>query len=314
MSLKDELRANTEDSFNNKDRGFGPSTFKVPDGAELFQPQKGTNKIDIIPFRNKDGKAVYFLEYYRHTGVGVNNAMAVCPNKTGAKGKPYPICEERARMKAEDHAWDSDEMKALAPKRRVLYNVIDHAEPDKGIKIFEVAHFSFENKLVDEAWEEDEDGKKTDAMIIFADLEDGKTVSFKGREREFNGRTSISEFDSFVFLDRKKPYSEKMLSKAHPLDTLLIAKTYKELQDLWLGTPDEDEDDADVPFPGKMPSAAVEDEDDEPVSRPERKKKAEAQVAPECPDGNSFGTDFDKYEACDDCPAELRKACQKASS
>jgi hypothetical protein len=177
-------------------------------------------------------------------------------------------------MKAEGHAWDSDEMKALAPKRRVLYNVIDHAEPDKGIKIFEVAHFSFENKLVDEAWEEDEDGKKTDAMIIFADLEDGKTVSFKGREREFNGRTSISEFDSFVFLDRKKPYSEKMLSKAHPLDTLLIAKTYKELQDLWLGTPDEDEDDADVPFPGKMPSAAVEDEDDEPVSRPRLPRNA----------------------------------------
>lgn len=312
MSLKDELRQNTEESYTNKDGGFGPSTFKVPDGAELFQPQKGTNKIDIIPFRNRDGKAVYFLEYYRHTGVGVNNTMVVCPNKTW--GKPCPICEERAKLKAQGERYNSDGMKALAPKRRVMYNVIDHADPDKGIKVFEVAHFSFEKTLIEDA--KDENGE----LVIFADLEDGKTVSFKGREREFNGKTSISEFDSFVFLDRKKPYSEKMINKAHQLDALLISKSYKELQDLWLGAPEEDEDDEPVPAKAKhvdddddVPFVTGDLDDDEPAAKPERKKKAEA-VALECPDGNTFGKDFDKYEACDDCPAEFRKPCQKASS
>jgi hypothetical protein len=325
MSLKDELKQNTEQSYANKDGGFGPSTFKVPDGVEMFQAKKGTNKIDIIPFRNKEGKAVHFFEFYRHTGVGVNNAMVICPNKTEDKGKPCPICEERTKLKAAGHAWDSDEMKAVSPKRRVIYNVIDHAEPEKGIKLFETSQYSFSKKLLEEAWVEDEDGEKTDEMLIFADLEDGKTISFKGREKVFNGRTSISEFDSFVFLDRKKPYSEKMLSKAHPLDTLLITKTYKELQDMWLGAPEEDEDDEptpvkakpvddddddDVPFAGK--TMVADDDDDESEAKP-RKKKVEA-VAQECPEGNVFGKHFDKYEECDDCPQEFRKPCQKASS
>lgn len=315
---RDQLKGRQEESFENKDGGFSPKTFEVPSGVEVYKPRAGTNKIDIIPFIDADGRAQYVFEYYQHIGVGIDNERAVCLAKT--LKKPCPICEHKAKEQAAGRKWDEDDIRAMAPKRRCMYNVIDLLEPEKGIQIFEVSHFLFEANLTTDLKEYNE---ATGEDIVFSDLEDGRTISFKGREGEFNGRTTVNRFDSFTFLKRAKPYAESILKKAVPLDQILLPKSYDDLAALYFAIPSDDEDDEDEtppksrkrkdpyegePFPGTREE--VQDEEEQEPEPPRKKPAAKKAAALECPVGLKFGKDFDGYVECDEC--EHRKACSEA--
>lgn len=298
MNLKQGLRKNQDDSFAAKDGGFSPTCFAIPDGVEMYRPKAGTNKIDILPFIRKDGDPAYLLEYYQHTGVGLNNNREICLAKTF--GKPCPICAERQRMINDGGSWQDDNVKALSPKRRCLYNVIDLLEPEKGVQLFEVSHFLFEKNMISDARDEDPD-------MVFADLEDGRTVAFKGRESEFNGKSSVNKFDSFTFLPRK-PYKASILDSVIKLDAILTPKNADQLAAEFYCNPDASDveeptitTEADLPFPDKRA------EDVQPVkATPKAKKK----VVGTCPVEGAFGLEFDLYEQCDDCA--VRKDCEAA--
>jgi hypothetical protein len=293
MNLKSGLQKNQSVSYESKDGGFSPTCFVLPEGTELYKPKGGTNKIDILPFVKQDGSPAYMLEYYQHLGIGLNNSREICLSKT--YNKPCPICEERARMLSDGAKWDDDGVKALSPKRRCLYNLIDLQEPEKGIQVFEVSHFLFEKVLIADAYDDDPE-------MVFADLEDGRTVAFKGRESEFNGRSSVNKFDSFTFLPRKEGYSEDILKQVVQLDRILTPKTYDALQSLFYGNPvpDEEEDGEALEVPFESPAPAA------PVPKP----KAKAEAVTTCPIGVNFGKDYNQYEECDDCP--VRKECSAA--
>lgn len=312
--LRDQLKNRQEASIAKNDKQFVPTTFSIPAGVEMYKPRAGTNKLDIIPFIDRNGEMQYVLEYCQHIGVGVDNSREICIAKPPYK-KACPICEHRSKEMAAGRKWDEPDIKALSPKYRCMYNVIDLLEPEKGIQIFEVSQFLFQKPMNEDLKEYNE---SEDEEIIFADLEDGRTVVFKGRETEFNGRSSVNKFDSFSFVERKKPYAKTKIKEAIQLDSLLTPKSYDELAALFFAIPSDDEDDedqereetdySDVPFP----ESRTEDQQEAPEEpEPPRKKSgAKKTAAITCPVGLKFGQDFDGYVDCDDC--EHRQACSDA--
>jgi hypothetical protein len=297
MNLKSGLQKNQSVSYESKDGGFVRTCFSLPDGMEVYKPKSGVNKFDILPFIRQDGSPAYMLDYYQHKDVGLNNSREICLFKT--YGKPCPVCEERARLLADGAKYKDPAVKALAPSRRCLYNVIDLQEPEKGIQIFEVSHYIFEKILIADAYDDDPE-------MVFADLEDGRTISFKGRNGEGQYKEFVSKFDSFTFLPRNEGYSEDILKQVVQLDRILTPKPYDVLQSLFYGNPvpdeeeDEEEDGEALVMPFESPAPAA------PVPKP----KAKAEAVTTCPIGVNFGKDYNQYEECDECP--VRKKCRAA--
>ena len=152
-SVKDQMKKRTEE--HNREKDYGGSGAQILDlsnleDAAFFKPEEGKHLIDIIPYEIKTGNHPkydkgdldYLLEYYVHYNVGPGKDRFVCMAKTF--GKPCPICEELEILKA--NKADEKTIDALQPKRRVLYNVIDLNEEEKGIQLFETSHFLFEKE------------------------------------------------------------------------------------------------------------------------------------------------------------------------
>lgn len=318
-SVKDQMKKRTEDSYKNKDYG-GAGGARVLDlsdheKVEFFVPKKGKNIIDIIPYEVKSnnhpkglkpGDLDYLLDYFVHYEVGPAKDRFVCLARTF--GKPCPICEEIDALK--DQGVDPDDIDRLKPKRRVLYNIIDLAEEDKGIQLFESSHFLFEKELLEEAGSDEE-------MIVFSDLEDGASIKFRASEKSF-GKNTFMEFKSFSFEDRDEPYEDSIIDDAYSLDELLVIPSYNTVRDSFHGVDvsDEDEEEEEKPKSKKPDKSStkrskpkVDEEDDEPEDdeeeeeeKPKGKKSSKEKSAKgKCPAGHKFGKDCDDYDDCVEC-------------
>lgn len=256
--------------------GFSRTSIDKPEGVDFFSIKKeGSYRIDIIPYevgeRNPDADkgSLYFCRtYFAHPRIGVEEDTYLCLAKNF--GKACPICEARTKM-ARDPDVDEEETKALMPKERQLFNVIDLAEPDKGIQIWDVSFHLFLKHLLNKIKSQD-DG---DGYDLFHDLEDGKTIKIGAEPKKFAGNTFF-EFSNLEMKDRKTPYDESMIEEAHCLDDLLIEMEYDQLKAIFEGeVPDEDDsDDDDEPKKPIKKKMVEEDEDDEPpVKKTAAKKK-----------------------------------------
>jgi len=222
------------------------------EGINFFKPtsdKKHRNEIDIIPFlatqdwigkmRSFNGAALgiepgdmlYKLEVPGHGRVGAEERTFLCLK--AAFGKSCPICNERDTLKENEDA-DEDLIKSLYPKWRVYYNVRDKNEEDKEKrrKVWEASYHCFEKFFLEEA------DMGADGVIIFADPEDGKTVQFKGRKKNFSGRSYL-EAESIEFLDRKRQYSEEDIKESVSFDKYLKVPTYEEVEKAYLGLDEE---------------------------------------------------------------------------
>lgn len=248
---KRALADQTKTNASNKDSGGG-SGKNVFDfsrnnkGKEIskYKVRMKKNKIDIIPYiigtdnhpgGMKKGYDSYVLNYWVHYNVGPMEDQFLCLKNTFRK--PCPICEERARIISEK-GWEKDpEKKALAgslkPKQRVMYNVIDLMGESDEIRLFEVSHYLFEKELLEQAGYDVEEDSDLD-YITFADLEDGRTVIFRGVEATGAGGNPYTEFKSFQF-EKREPYDEEILEESYSLDKFLIIPTYDEVRCAMLG-------------------------------------------------------------------------------
>jgi len=244
------------------DTGFVQTVVKIPDDVEEFSPKKeGTYRIDIIPYVVPDksaagpnpnaapGELHYERTFFIHRDIGVDEQRYVCPKRTA--GKPCPICEHRKEI-MEDPNGDEDLAKALAPKQRQLWNVFDHEEPGKGVKVWEVSYHLFGKQLKREVMHADED----DGYEYFADPEEGMKLRV-GMEEQKIGKNSFLEAATIGFKPRTKALPKKVLDGAHPLDNLIIIYPYDKLKTIFLHEEGVD---------------AEGDEDERPVKRDEPKK------------------------------------------
>ena len=172
--------------------------------------EKKKNMIDILPFeisqdwykklKTFNGKLVglepgdeeYKLEYAMHRNVGPEKKNMLCLKQMF--GLPCEACSQRDEEFSKDNP-DEDITDALKPTWRCIYNIYDYNEPEKDIQIWDYSRFLFEATLLEDA--ENDDG----GIILFADIEEGKTLQFKGKKKTM-GKQSFAEVAEVSFEDR----------------------------------------------------------------------------------------------------------------
>jgi hypothetical protein len=291
MNLKEQLNKNLEKNQRRakgeKAEGYG--CFKRVEGLTFWKPEQGKQRIDIIPWLTgkqnptfPEGTATYVLEYYAHKGVGPENKTLLCPKKN--YNQKCPICEHVDAELQAGAEWN--DVSGFAAKRRCCYNVVDVGNKSKSIQLFEVSYHLFEKLLVVDCVVDGE-------IISFADLEEGKTVEFKAREKSFRQATYL-EFDSFNFLDRE-PYPDNFYKKAHCLDEMLVLHDYDTINKIFNGEPVDLDADSDEEETGELNLESKEE------------KPAKSENVDVCPQGGTVGKDYDNFPECEDC--EKWKKC-----
>ena len=280
--------------------GFESKSIRLPDGVEWFKVDKQEIRtIDVLPYRVGKGNPrasegmIYFERtYFTHRNIGPGEDSVICPNRTWEKR--CPICEDMARMRR-DPEMDPEVPKALKPKERQLFNVIDLNAPDKGIQIWDVSFYLFGEALYEAIKNSDDE---EDGYAFFSDLKVGLKLKIGFKEKHFAGNT-FYEAARIDFKPRAKPYSKEILEQTYCLDDLLIEIPYDKLRALYLqedgkGSNDEEGSEEEgyetVYEPAKKPAArrpapaAAEEEDDfadPPPRRAARNGSARPKPQPE---------------------------------
>ena len=292
-----------------------------------------------------EGDWAYTYEYWVHRGVGpLNNETVICPERTYKQ--PCPLCEHRRELIAEK-AFDAEKMGELLCKQRNLYNVICYdtdKEERKGVQLLDVANFYFEKHISKLATKpvHKRRGSKTksaDPFKNFADPSDnGVSIEFS-----IEAAKSKNDFDTWMghqLIERDYDLDEEWLGAALQLDQIVDVKSYEELYQVYYdeeykGDDDDEEEEEESPRGRRRRRRSEEEEaeeidedeyaeepeeDEEEEEQPRRrrgrsssrrrdtKKKLKKNV---CPEGGEFGTDFEEFDACDNCPNW--DACEEAS-
>lgn len=347
-SQRPDLMQRHQEQVDSKDSGTKyPTIFdeeKIPKGIEFWRCKPGEHLIDIIPFfagsqhhKVREGKVAYVVDLWVHAGVGPMNLPFPCTSKNFKETDP--ICEYIAQNRL-----STDEWKRVSPKRRTAYLVWVHDSPEeekKGVQIWEVAHFYFEEKI-DEIAKSPRGG----GAVAFSDVELGKSIAFTvkkvGTYKDARGtdRDSIG-YLGHRFVDRDIAIiPERILEQSFPLDEVIKMKPdYDEMSEAFLGKgpskgPELEDD---IPFnsgkkpPTKKDQKVVEEEvteeeeydseetEEEEVTEEDEVTEEEGEECPHDPD--SFG-ECDEHPECEEdggCPiwdvcsdeAEKRKAEKK---
>jgi hypothetical protein len=187
-----------------------------------------------------------------------------------------------------------DEYGALKASRRVVYNIIDADDPKKGIQVFSVSHFLFEEPLISES-------RAYGEHIDFADPEDGKIIKFRGVKVKKNNQEYL-EYESFRFeeRDRDTEVTDEMIDEAHSFDEYITIHTADELEKILYG---EDEPEAKEENNRQERRNERKDEDERPEKeeKKEERKEKSSKKENDCPHGHEFGTDCDKTDDCKKC-------------
>lgn len=225
---KDDLKKRTEESYATKDdsgkfRSYISSTMPL----KQWKADDGDHVIDIIPFITSEkninklpaGTGAHKVEVYVHFGIGMNENAYVCPSLT--MGKDCPICEYRNAMRKQDN-YDEVAYKALAPKRRVVYNICCYdstKDKSSGVMYWETSFHLSEKNIVAIA-----KNKRTGEFIEFADPDVGKTIEFSKVGKGLN-----TSYEGFKFLDRDEIISDETLDKAVDPSDYIDVLSYDEL-------------------------------------------------------------------------------------
>ena len=360
-AMTEDLESRTEDNYNTRD---GEKTFFGAFRKDTSFPQwtadKGEHEIDIIPYiaGNQDpkveqGKFNYVCDYRAHRDVGPRELWFLCLEQYG---QVCPICEHRNELRKnpptgtrqiKEH---DDVIKALRPKRRVIYNIVvyDKAEEEaKGIQVLEGSHYLLESNIQERA---KLTKKKGGGLITYAspDADKGHSITF-----ERTGEGTGTRYKNFDLHPRDYEISDDLLDQCITLDELLYMPTYEEISDAFWdkgSTDPEDKEGEDSERPQRQHTVdkepedadlrprrgrAAKQEDVEEEEEPRRRKPKARQEEPEeednsprhrrsakqedpeekeskCPvPGGVYGKDADDYDECEDC--ELWNPCVKAS-
>lgn len=262
-SMRDNVRTRAEE----RQSTGGGTKFIFPEDqkVEFFQPKKGTFHIDILPYEvsvdnHPAGVAKGDLWYQRtiwvHYGIGAEEKKYLCLKTVG---KRCPICDARAQMmKSADS--DDDIIKALAPKEREIFNIIDLNDEKKGVQLWEISYHLFGKMLEDEIREGDEE------FGDFAMLEGGKTLKVRFGEKKL-GKNTFLETTRIDFEDRDD-YDEDILEDVLDLDDILNLMEYKKLEAVFLEMEEEDEKPAKKS--GRSSRKPKDEEEEEEEEKPSR--------------------------------------------
>ena len=349
------LAQRAAESYARKDEtGKFRGILKETEGIKIWRPAEGNHIFDIVPYKTGKhdprlpaGTPTYVLDIWVHYNVGATEDSFVCPARTySAKKNPFhlnercPICEHQNELRKElERVDDEDQAKALEdhanslnPKRRVLYNVLvldSSAEEEKGVQIWDVAHWSMERHLsILSEKKRGPSGATVGGHIPFASAKTGKSVVFqkkgKGRNTEFIGHRFEDRQNYVIGLE--------LLQAARCLDEEIVIPSYDDLYLSFHGAMPGD----DKPIESKVVESKVVTEEDIPSNRVGEQTDVtgrkmlrtpiqeeapapakEETTAPAqsfttaCPSGGVFGKDADKIPGCRKCPDDTWQECAK---
>lgn len=291
---------------------------KYSGSVKFYKAKENVNKLVIIPYeiknkvhplvhagKRKIGDYAYNLDIWVHKKVGPGESTVICPSKN--YGKSCPLCEAADKAYKDN---DQENAKALKASRRVYYNVIDMADPDEGLEVFDVSHYYFEKELIGSASRKGENGQ----MVRFADPDNkyGKIVKFYG-EKEKVGTFESMKFKDFDFVERKIDVND-FIEDAVSFDELLTLHSYDEIMAIMTGVDEEDTPD------DSEPSHNTSDEEDSQNSPAtdedaalEARRKAKEATKPDndnpCPHGYEFGVEWGDHPECKKETCPVYKKC-----
>lgn len=217
--------------------------------VEFFQPKKGINKFDILPYQVtaknhpevEKGDFWYQRTVWVHYNIGAEEKNYICPFKT--MNKKCPICQHRAELERDPDV-DEKIVKALRPREREIFNIRHDGE----VKLMTLSYHNFGKMLEEEVREGEEDYEN------FAELEDGYTIKVRFGEEKI-GTNKYLNATRIDFISRKD-IDDSILDDVFDLDEILNVLSFKELKKIYF------EADADE-----------EDEDEEKKSKKKKRKK-----------------------------------------
>jgi len=221
---------------------YTSTSLKLPKDAKVFQIKSDKPlKLDILPFEvgkgnpfADEGTFHYERTFWVHRGVGPDNNTYVCLREASRGKKPCPICEHLQKLR-EDPEADEENIKALRPKRRQLFNVIDTANRADGVQIWDISFHLFGELLLESLEDEELAADRKE----WCEFEGGKTLRLGLKEKTFN-KQKFYEVSRIDFVDRVKDYDpEETLKKVHCLDNVVKVLPYDELKKVFLQTGEE---------------------------------------------------------------------------
>jgi len=346
---KEALKRRTQTAVSNRDKkGLGRAS--VVDLSKIDIPQyeiksgRDKNIIDILPFEitqkwyenlrtfsgNATGLGVgmidYKLEVPVHSNVGPDNKKCICLRL--AFGKKCPMCEDTfLEYEKSKKDQDKDKLQALKVSWRTFYNIYDYEEEDENNAMKIWSNFSyhlFEKYLLKDVSEEE---ARIGETITFSDCEDGKILSFNGKEKEIGegkNKTTFVEAETIEFENRDESFDEdETLEETISLDSLLTIPTYDQVQEMYLGMDDDEGTDELDPEPEKeekkparkKKTAGKKAKKEEPVKEePEVEEEDDPpfDTDGDCPFGFVYGKDCNEHDKCQDddgCPQATFEAC-----
>jgi hypothetical protein len=337
--------------------GGGGSTISLPEGVNFFKNDGKTVEFDHIPYvissllnpdvragRAKVGDLIDSRVYRRHTDIGVDQKMYICPTSIG---KPCPICEAHTQAK-KNSAMSKEEVDALRAKERVLYNVIDVNDKNAKVMVWDVSYHLFTKQLEHEQAERNE-------YYEYWYPDGGHTLRIRFEMKKINRGEPFPEADRIDFTKRQA-LSDEDLDAAVDLDEVLQILDYKQLEKIFLGVDNDSEEEPEDKTPARnaAPVKDAEKSTSEPAGRTARSGRESAPAEPptrasrgramaddtihekapdaptergrheresagkhavdpeqDCPGGGTFGTDESKLDFCNDCPENKWKACRE---
>jgi hypothetical protein len=227
--FKKGLEQAAKRSYETRD-SFGESSDYLKKGVKIqkWTPKDGDHIINIIPYiagencpNQTEGYATHVLDIWVHQRVGPSSSSHVCLAKNFKK--PCPICDLQREMR-KDGGFSEDDIKALQPKRRTLYNVVvlDTVEEErKSVQIWEVSFHFMEKHLAQLA-----KNPRGGGFVPFQDPDTGKSISWT-----IEGKGGYNkEYVGHRFVDRDSEVTDEQLEEAQTLDEIIHIPDYKELQ------------------------------------------------------------------------------------
>jgi hypothetical protein len=227
---------------------------KLPAGMKFWKPKEGLNTIDILPYRTgkgnpfaqEPGRWYYERTFWTYRNIGANPKISyVCPSKTFNERDPIQdFIREEARKSNANAAL----IKELAAKKRQIFLVFDHNEPNEGIQCWEYSYHNFGEQLNDTIKLYPE--SKGYDQFYFGN-ERGSTLEI-GMVQQVKGTFKFLEAKRIDFLRRARPLDAALVNHGHCLDDFLVKLSYDALRRIFLQWPE------DQPLPaadGYMPAS-----------------------------------------------------------
>lgn len=262
----------------------------------MWNPKAGEHCFDIIPFfagsqhpKTPQGKKDYRVDLWVYKDVGPLREQFVSPQSNFKIVDP--IAEFMLNNKLSKAEWNKKRA-----KRRVIYLVWVHdskEEEDKGVQIYDEAHFFMEQKLIDAATMPFGGG-----FINFAHEDVGKRIYFKREEKgtyeDAAGKSQKAfEYSSHKFIERPAAIPDFILEQSIPLDEYIhMHPTYEEIKAA--AFPES--------YQGKQESISVQSTSTPVQTTHSLPVESSKKIEYVCPQNGTFGVSIGTIPECSTCP------------